>query len=748
MTVLTTEGIAQNLQDASATNGWDAVFAMNLAQVNSLFFQEFLDIGPANTRAETALRCALMDGDSTLVIVDVALGPPKVSFRPGSSATVEMDLMEGVLLTLDLDSLRIVNAVRVRPNESKLTGSLALAKVKGEVNQIGAVVMDLGASAYIPTISGVEPLLDTKIGDAIQTFFRENAAAYTIGIIGNVDVARSLTPSSFAVTTQQHPTKPDSCVLVLIQTDGSPGNVAPLPTYPVPDNSGAALIIAERPLFSALSDDLNKTFSPFGTTFSAKQGSPGWSVVGGGGSINCGTYGNFFDCNHENEWDRSDKMPWSSDGNGNLTPVQIQLDGFTVFGSNGQLTATWTNLHSQNVSELYRNPPIPPGIISLCATRTNPSKIQVDFKVSGTPSVDPGSSIVSFRFSNPTLTVKYVDGPNWWQRMWGATTITDAIIAVTKQSLLSTLSSFTAVSVDAFRLKCLLFQSPATVQLRGAALPGGVYLTGDAVMPITVTPASANVQPGGTVQFSAAAPSGAKVAWRVAPGGCGTIDAAGRYTAPASVSSAEIAVVTAIDSANTTVYGSAMVLVYEPAAAKGVAVLPSRSVVTPHHHVKLFTTDAAGNPLNVTWTLPPGSGTIVQGFVQGEYTYAAPPEVSEATEVTAVAVNAANPAQTGTAIIQLTPATSIDVQPPQSSVKFGTKLPLTATVTAGDSDNLRWVVFPSGSGTVVFDLSDPTKATYTAPDKAPSGGSLVHVVAYLVDDEAAGSGSIAITLTP
>ena len=55
------------------------------------------------------------------------------------------------------------------------------------------------------------------------------------------------------------------------------------------------------------------------------------------------------------------------------------------------------------------------------------------------------------------------------------------------------------------------------------------------------------------------------------------------------------------------------------------------------------------------------------------------------------------------------------MQPAQGSVKFGAKLVLTATVTVGEPQNLRWVVFNCGSGKVEFDLGDPTKATYTAP---------------------------------
>ena len=356
--MLTIESIAQKMQDTSATNGWDAVFAMNLKQVNSLFFQEFLQVferGPAGI--QTYLRCSLSD-QSALWILDAHLGPAELSFQTGESkAQVQMELISGVLITLDAEAQTIVNAAWVRPNESNLTGPLELTKVEGTVNQIGAVVMDLGAAAYTPTIGGVDPesLLNTNIGEAARTFFHNNAATYTLGIIGNADVSPSLAPTTFRVTTQQHPSKPDSCVLVLIQTNGQPGTVGPLATYPIPDNAGAVLLIAEGPLFNALGDDLNKSFGPFGTRFTSHSDGNGWSTSGSGGAIDCGAYGAPFDCSREREWDRS-QMPWTSDSGGGLSSVRVGLDGFTVSASSGQLVAAWSHRHAQYVSTLYRNP--------------------------------------------------------------------------------------------------------------------------------------------------------------------------------------------------------------------------------------------------------------------------------------------------------------------------------------------------------------------------------------------------------
>lgn len=161
-------------------------------------------------------------------------------------------------------------------------------------------------------------------------------------------------------------------------------------------------------------------------------------------------------------------------------------------------------------------------------------------------------------------------------------------------------------------------------------------------------------------------------------------------------------------------------------------------------HGKLYTADATGKPVTVNWTLPEKSGSIRPGLKQGEYIYTAPAGLTGVTEVTAKAVNVDNSAQTGMAVIQVMPSSTIDVQPAQQSVKLGSKLTLTATVTAGDAEKLRWVVYPSGLGTVTFDLDNPAKATYTAPASAANGNQAT-ILAYLIDDKTAGMGSAAIT---
>jgi hypothetical protein len=66
--------IAGALQGASATNGWDAVLALNHTQVNALFFQQYLREGPTNPLPGRKLRVMLSVGEgATFWILDVVL---------------------------------------------------------------------------------------------------------------------------------------------------------------------------------------------------------------------------------------------------------------------------------------------------------------------------------------------------------------------------------------------------------------------------------------------------------------------------------------------------------------------------------------------------------------------------------------------------------------------------------------------------------------------------------------------------
>ena len=309
----TNTAVTQAMQAGSATNGWDAVCAMNLKQVNSLLLQQYLQNGPTSPAMPLRL---VFDVQANFWILDVVLGPPELSFQAGSqNATLEMELVRGSLIAFDPVNRTVQNAVRIRPKESKLTGPLSLKDAPGEENQLGKVVVDLGASAYTPTIAGVDPnsVLSTEIGDAFQNYFSDNATQFPIGAIAPGNVPACLTPTEFYFVTQQKPNSSDACVVLLIKTNGKEGTVEPLPQYPIPDNHSAALLVSGQAVFGGLMVDyLNNGFGSLGTKFQASQNNGAWAVVGSGGGVNFGEIG---DPSSEPSWIWQPHSVWSSDNN-------------------------------------------------------------------------------------------------------------------------------------------------------------------------------------------------------------------------------------------------------------------------------------------------------------------------------------------------------------------------------------------------------------------------------------------------
>jgi len=739
--------IASNLQNLQATNGWDAVFAMNLKQANALLFQQYLEHG-APTSAKHLRVMLDTGGPQGYAIVDFELGPPELTFQAGSShALLEMELIKGVLITFNPAENCIEQAAWVQPKESKLSGALELAKVTGEVNEVGKVVLDLGASAYVPAIAGVDPNseMNKQIGLAIQTFFAANSTTFTLGAVAQGNVPAALTPTYFQFATQS--TAQESCVLLLIQTNGQPGAPGPLPAYPIPDGRTAALLIGEETLFAgALVERLNKAFQFSQGKFERRKDSEGWVATAIGGSVSFGQIGQRL-----NEQDCS----WSEG------PVAFPLNpSFVVKRTTTGLQADWTPVSSQAWLRQYLvltlgNPNSgTPGRTFWITSEPKKLTLSISYSWHGEPKIDPITDIVSFaansigtkcELSKKSNTSAY----SWWDMcsVYIPNQITNTVLSTLKENLDK---AFKLVDINTFALASLLFPSGHTVRLTDVALTKDLYLTGHLQQPIAVAPSDSLVAPGGFIQFTASGADGlqhADILWEINPR-IGSISASGLYTAPATLSSAELIVITAVDKNNAGSTGRALALVSQSPAAQGIAVSPAKSLVTPDQSVRLSASDSSGKHVNVTWTLSPNVGEIVNGWDPSFSVYKAPNTLTDAIRVTAHATGVANPALKGFTVIQVVPTNSLQVQPDNPAVKLSASVALTATTTANNASAIRWVVYPTGAGVIEFDQDDPSKATYTAPASVPPESDRAHVLAYLVDDEGAGMGSATITLIP
>jgi hypothetical protein len=356
-------------------------------------------------------------------------------------------------------------------------------------------VADLGASAYGPTIVGVDPnsVLNTAIGNAVSAFFAHNETKFHIGSIAPGKVP-SLMPTDFHFTTQQK-ANADACLLLLIQTNGPAGTNGPLATYPIPDGHTAGLLISERALFNgALVDPLNASFKNFGVHFSGNNANGSWTTTGSGGAISVGQVGG-----QNKKW--PDGRAWSSDSNCNEAPVSISLNGFSLSASNGQIVASWNCKQPQYWSVYNCNVPIG-GMPQVCGSNAFPTSILVNYTQTFDVIMKSGSdSTVAFNNHAPTLTAIPTDFPSGWNRLWLGDHVPSTVITSIGNALATVFKDFSVPDVNTFALTSLLFPSQHAVHLKDVALPAGLYLTGILDQPIAVTPARTTLTPGQSVQL-------------------------------------------------------------------------------------------------------------------------------------------------------------------------------------------------------------------------------------------------------
>jgi hypothetical protein len=139
--------------------------------------------------------------------------------------------------------------------------------------------------------------------------------------------------------------------------------------------------------------------------------------------------------------------------------------------------------------------------------------------------------------------------------------------------------------------------------------------------------------------------AGAKgdLTWSISPA-VGTLSGS-TYSAPSFISSAQVVTIKATDSSNSTVSGSATILLL-PQWPGSVIVTPSSSVLYAGQTAQLTTS------MRADLTLLPGVGTI-----DSDGLYTAPPTITSVQAVTVLATAKVNSALLGVALITLMPGT-------------------------------------------------------------------------------------------
>ena len=537
------------------SGGWDAVCAINAANLNQLFLHWYLANHP--TTARMRIQAWQPVNDPNALILDAELSPPEITFLvdgPAQQAQISMIVTGGTLVFFDMYSGGVSSMQQLQPDTARVTGTVDLAKVEGSL-ALGEVQLQLGSGTYQPAVSGLDPNSDAAsgLGSAIDDYFCHNNVVLPLGGVVAANVPDCLQPSFFQFWMQPNPEVPgDGCVLLLIQTNGSLGSFGCLPTYPIPDGSTAALIVSNQVLFNQVFPaQLTASMASVGLTFSgSKQADGTYQACISDSNLDLGvlTYSSIMFQPSSSNGDR--------DGWGTYQPsdVTLPLDGLTLAPSGGQLSLAydyqWTQgwcwqetLHDRNTS-LYDTAPT-----------------HLWYSAAASPTVaDPSLCVVTFALSSTPQCQSSMD--TQLSDVFGNTDPGSQVQDEIAREVAPVFQSLKVGDVDTFALQNILFYNHS-LNLPNGSIPDDLVLTGSVVPQLMLTPTSVAVEPGSApVQFTASlnGQTPTSLLWSVTPSvGSGTIDANGCYTPPTSIDRPKVALVVASDGNDA---GRAMVLLY------------------------------------------------------------------------------------------------------------------------------------------------------------------------------------------
>jgi hypothetical protein len=203
---------------------------------------------------------------------------------------------------------------------------------------------------------------------------------------------------------------------------------------------------------------------------------------------------------------------------------------------------------------------------------------------------------------------------------------------------------------------------------------------------VSVSPTSVQLQSGQTRQFSAAVTdtSNTAVTWSISPA-TGSISTQGLYTAPSSISSQQVVIVTATSAADPTKKATATVTL---SPQLSVSISPT-SVSLAASQTRQFTASVSGTTNTaVTWSLNPTAGTV---SASGLYT--APVTISTLQSVTLTATSVADPTKKSSATITLNPPAapvSVSLSPTSVTLNPAQTRQFTATVANSSNTSVTW----------------------------------------------------------
>lgn len=215
-----------------------------------------------------------------------------------------------------------------------------------------------------------------------------------------------------------------------------------------------------------------------------------------------------------------------------------------------------------------------------------------------------------------------------------------------------------------------------------------VTVTPNAPVKVSMSPRSATVSTGGTVSFTAAVAGAANpaVTWSVSEAsGCGSVSAAGVYTAPAAAATCHVVARSVADPTRSDT-ATVTVTAVPPPVTVTVTVSPSPGVVDACKTLAFAATIAGSSDTASTWSIQEGAAG---GSITAAGLYTAP---STAGTYHVVATSHADPTRAATAAVVVSDRIlSVQVSPQTVTVPSGGTAQLTATVTTscGSAVSLR-----------------------------------------------------------
>lgn len=281
-----------------------------------------------------------------------------------------------------------------------------------------------------------------------------------------------------------------------------------------------------------------------------------------------------------------------------------------------------------------------------------------------------------------------------------------------------------------------------------------LVVTGRAAASVTVSPSSAQVAPGGQIQFSAAGATDGLVVWGATGAGCsgitcGSIDYTGLYTAPAIAPSPATVMVMATSIFDATQVGIATVTIGSSTTVS-VSVSPSSVTLAVKGHQQFTAIVKGTSNTAVTWTVS-GTGCVSGscGTITSAGLYTAPATVPNPALATVTATSVANPAKSASAsiVIQSASSVSVTVSPSAAQVSTGTQKQFSATVNGTTNRAVTWKVSGAGcSGSACGTISG--SGLYAAPASVPSPASVTVTATSVADPAASGSATVTVVSTP